>query len=351
MSAFGGVVTGVGSWPGTDPLEAATVVLGELGALPHLAELPERGMGADMIGRTAGMLVGIPLDVSTTGYRIDGTDGTAARRAHDYLGHDLDALEEAWERGGYAGTNVTVKVQATGPLSLAAALELRGGHRVLTDKGALRDVTESLCEGLRLHVADVARRLGTQVVVQLDEPAIAAVLAGSLRGTSMLHTVPALPEPNALALLDTVIAACGRPVLIHCCADDVPFGLLGRTGADAVGFDLAKISGSKALDGLGVMVDQGKALVVGAVPTRQPEQPAKAEAYAARTSALFNRLGFGAEVLATQMSVSPACGLAGAGASWARQALRLSGQVRRMVAELDKVDPNAEDLADRSARR
>ncbi|MGZ6772647.1 MAG: hypothetical protein ACXVGA_08965, partial [Mycobacteriaceae bacterium] len=65
-----GTATGIGSWPGTDPVEAARVVLGELGVLPHLVELPARGVGADMIGRTAALLVDIAVEVSPSGYRV-----------------------------------------------------------------------------------------------------------------------------------------------------------------------------------------------------------------------------------------------------------------------------------------
>lgn len=334
MSPFGGVATGVGSWPGVDPLEAATVVLGELGGLPHLPELPGRGLGADMVGRTAALLVDIPLDVSTTGYRIDGADGAVARRARDFLLHDLDSFEEAWERGGHQGSGTPVKVQAAGPLTVAAGLELRGGHRVLTDKGALRDVTESLAEGLRLHVADVARRLRTPVLLQLDEPSLPAVLAGSLTGTSILQTVPALPEPEALALLDSVVAAAGVPVLAHCCAKDAPFALLRRSRADAVGFDLALVAGAGQLDALGEVLDGGKAVVVGAVPGTRPAGQAGAAAAAARVGRLLDRLGFGHQVRSTLVSVSPACGLAGADQQWARSALRLAVQVRRALADV-----------------
>ena len=44
--------TGPGPMPGTDPRESARVVMGECHALPFLPELPERGPGADQIGRT-----------------------------------------------------------------------------------------------------------------------------------------------------------------------------------------------------------------------------------------------------------------------------------------------------------
>ncbi|MGH9152319.1 MAG: methionine synthase, partial [Acidimicrobiales bacterium] len=53
-----GSASGLGPFPGTDPVEAARVVLGELGDLPHLPQLPHRGAGADAVGRTASLLVG-----------------------------------------------------------------------------------------------------------------------------------------------------------------------------------------------------------------------------------------------------------------------------------------------------
>ena len=49
-----GAATGVGSLPGTDMVEAIKLVFGELPDLPHLPELPGRGPGAELIGRTPG---------------------------------------------------------------------------------------------------------------------------------------------------------------------------------------------------------------------------------------------------------------------------------------------------------
>ena len=48
--------TGIGSWPGTSARQAAEIVVGELHTLPHLVELPARGVGADLIGRTLALL-------------------------------------------------------------------------------------------------------------------------------------------------------------------------------------------------------------------------------------------------------------------------------------------------------
>jgi hypothetical protein len=56
-----GSATGIGSMPGTDVAEAQRIVLGELPGLPHLVELPDRGPGADLLGRGAGFLVDLPV--------------------------------------------------------------------------------------------------------------------------------------------------------------------------------------------------------------------------------------------------------------------------------------------------
>ena len=80
-----GAATGVGSMPGTDAREAAGVVAGELPLLPHIVELPARGVGADMIGRTAALLVDIAVEVVPTGYRVTARPGRDHRRATDFL--------------------------------------------------------------------------------------------------------------------------------------------------------------------------------------------------------------------------------------------------------------------------
>ena len=81
--------------PHADPREAAAVVAGELPDLPHLAELPGRGPGADMVGRAAALLVDLHVDVQPSGWRLVDRPGRDERRARSYLSHDLDELEAA----------------------------------------------------------------------------------------------------------------------------------------------------------------------------------------------------------------------------------------------------------------
>lgn len=327
-----GIATGVGSWPGTDVREAAATIVGELPDLAHLPELPGRGAGADMVGRASALLVDMQLDTTTRGYRVGARPGALARRAFDLLRTDLDALEEAWEATGSSGTGRVVKVQSIGPLSLAAQVELVNGHRILTDPGAVRDLSESLAEGLATHAAEVGTRLGAEVVVQLDEPLVPEVLAGTLRGASVLNTVRALPAPEALHILDTVVTAQPGPVLIHTCASRPPLSFLRDSAAAAVGFDLATV-GTRDLDAVGELIDTGKILALGLVPTAEPATPLTWRQLAEPGVRLVDRLGFARRTLAERVVVAPACGLGAAPLSWSRRALELASDIARVYAD------------------
>lgn len=325
-----GSATALGSWPGTDPAEATRVVLGELGVLPHLVELPGRGVGADLVGRTAALLVDLAVEVAPSGYRVVTKPGRDHRRARDLLRHDLDALEEGFERAGAAPA--AVKVQLAGPWTLAATVELRTGHRVLTDPGAVVEFAASLAEGVAQHSAEVARRLGVPVVVQLDEPALPGVLAGALPTVSGLSTVAAVAAPDAEATLRTVLGAAPGATVVHCCAASAPLTLLRRSGADAVAVDVAALRPAE-LDGVGELLQDGGVTLLGLVPSTDPGRPPTLHELAEPALRLMDRLGFSREVLASQVLVTPQCGLAGASPQWAQRALSLSGELGRAFVE------------------
>ena len=324
-----GAATGVGSLPGTDAREAAAAVVGELPLLPHLPELPDRGVGADMIGRTAVLLVDLAVEVRPSGWRVASRPGHEHRRGVDLLRGDVDALDEACEpvRPGW------VKVQAAGPWTLVGSVELRTGHRVLTDHGAVREFAASLTEGLRLHIAEVAARTAAQVVVQLDEPSLPAVLAGTLPTASGYGTVRSVSETAAKDVLRELVAALGVPVVVHCCADRPPVGLLNDIGAAAIGIDArqpAVSAGSAepaALDALGETWDAGTPLLLGLVPALAPPRPVTSRELARPAFDLADRLGFDRSRLATLAVPTPTCGLAGADPEWARRAMALAREL------------------------
>jgi cobalamin-independent methionine synthase catalytic subunit len=312
-----GAATGIGSLPGTDPREAAALVLGELPDFPHLPELPDRGAGAEMIGRTAALLVDLPVELVPSGWRITAHHGRDIRRARDFLAYDMDALEE--HAGGYMGP---LKLQAAGPWTLAAALELPNGHKVVTDSGAVRDLTASLAEGLATQVADLEARVpGATVVLQLDEPSLPTVLAGRVGTPSGWGTVRAVAadaaEDGLRAVLDTVPA--GRRV-VHSCARDTPLALLRAAGADALSID-ATIITTAHYDALGEAVEAGVSLWLGVLPAT--DAAITLDSARAPIDRLWNELGFNRGQLAASVVPTPACGLAGASPEYVRRVLAL----------------------------
>ena len=64
------------------------MVFGELPSLPYLPELPARGVGADLVGRTAALLVDLPVEVQPSGWRLSDRPGRDHHRAVDHLRRD-----------------------------------------------------------------------------------------------------------------------------------------------------------------------------------------------------------------------------------------------------------------------
>ncbi|WP_396906448.1 methionine synthase [Mycolicibacterium phlei] len=335
MSVFA-TATGIGSWPGTSPRDAAAVIVDELHQLPHLAELPARGVGADIIGRAGALLIDITLDTVPRGYRVAAGRTAVTRRAASLLDEDLDVLEEAWEKAGLRGAGRTVKVQAPGPVTLAAQLELHNGHRALTDAGAVRDLTTSLAEGVAAHRAQLARRLEAAVVVQFDEPLLPAALEGRLTGVTSLTPVHPVDESVAVGLFDECVETVGGEVMLHSCSAGVPWKVLQRTAIHAVSVDVSTLEPAD-LDGIGEFLETGRTVLLGVVATTAPQSRPSAEEIATAAASVTDRLGFARSVLRERIGITPACGLAGADAGWARRAVELAQKAADVFAE----DPDA----------
>lgn len=323
-----GAATAIGSMPGADARETAKTVTGSFEDFPYLAELPARGPGADMIGRTAGMLVELYARVEPSGWRIGDHPGRDTRRARSWLGEDLDALEEFTQ-----GYNGQLKIQAVGPWTLAAALELKNGEAALSDTGACRDLTASLVEGLRLHLEEVHRRVpGAQLVLQLDEPSLIAVLRGQVKSASGYRTHRAVDRQIVEAGLRDVVGVHGDgPVVVHSCAPDVPFALLRRAGAAAISFDFSLLT-ERDDDAIGETVEAGTRLFAGVVPGTDGRLSDPAgSVMGVRT--LWRRLGLSPGLLAEAVTITPSCGLAGASPEYARKALAHCVQAARSLAD------------------
>jgi hypothetical protein len=308
-----GPASGVGSLPGTDPAEALRLVVGELPDFAHLPELPDRGPGADLIGRSAAFLVDLAFDLTPAGWRLVPRPGIDQRRAQEFLARDLDALYDV--ASGWTGP---FKVQVAGPWTLAAGLERTRGDRAVVDAGARRDLAQSLAEGLTAHVAAVAARVpGAQVVVQLDEPSVPAVLQGGLPTVSGFGKLAAVEETVVEQELTDLVGRIPGPVVVHCCAPRVPLDLFRAAGAAGLSFDLGLV---QDLDAVGTAVEAGTHLFPGVVPGTDTTLPG-AKATASRVQAWWRELGFPADDLAGAVTLTPSCGLAGSTPGYARAAM------------------------------
>jgi len=333
--------TGAGPLPGTDPLEAMRLVFGELPDLPHLAELPARGPGADLTGRTAALLVDLPVELTPAGWRFTARPGRDLSRARAMLSTDLDALEEVAD--GYRGP---LKIQACGPWTLAATVELiRSQDPALADPGAVAELIASLAEGIVAHVADVRKRVpGAQIVFQLDEPALPAVIAGEVPTASGLNRLPTPEESDLETGLGAIIGATRAFTVVQCCALSVPFGMIIGAGADGAGCDLSKLRRAGE-DGLAEAVEAGLGIFAGVIPatgTDGAPEPPPAHQAARAVTGLWQRMGWpvarngpgGPEGVAAQVVLTPACGMAGATPGYARAAMARCREAARLLPEL-----------------
>jgi methionine synthase II (cobalamin-independent) len=342
--------SGIGSLPGSDMPAAIRLVFDGFGSapgVPYLPELPARGVGADLPGRGLALLVDLVAEVAPSGWRVADHPGRDYRRAVSHLRRDLDDLEEYTQ--DYVGP---LKVQAAGPWTLAATIELKHGDKFLADPAACRDLAESLAEGLSVHLAELRRRVpGARLVLQLDEPALPGVLRGDVPTASGFGRLRSVDESVVRQTLRQVVDTVGRieagrageagegtgpvPVIMHCCDRDVPLTVFRDAGASAIALDWSLLT-TRQDDTLAELIEAGVGLYAGVVPSTDPASavPLKYQGVVDRIMEL-RRIGLSARQLAEAVTVTPSCGMAGASPQWASRAQRLCMDTARALADVD----------------
>jgi methionine synthase II (cobalamin-independent) len=273
------------------------------------------------------------------------------------LSSDLDAMEETLD--GYRGP---LKIQLAGPWTLAATIEQPHSLKVaLADPGLVNDIASSLAEGVRAHVAELAKRVpGATLLVQLDEPSLPAVADGGIPTPSGLSRVREVDEEVLRAKLREVLDATRAYTIVHCCASGYPFEIINGAGADAVSFDLSLLK-HREYDKLAETVEGGSGLLIGALstvglargsarpsgrdsddgsraPSQRDEDPGATrptpEGTANAVREVWQRIGLPPAICAQQVVITPACGLAGVSPDQARDALRWCREAARILPEL-----------------
>lgn len=294
-------------------MEAARIIRGELGSphLPFLAELPDRGVGSDALGRTAALLVEMAVDVQPYGWRIVDRPGKDFRRAASALSTDINVLADV---AGAEDTDAPeIKLQLVGPLSIAAGLHLHNGERALIDYGARRDIADSLAAGVGGYLSRISSAVpGARLVVQVDEPDIAAVLAGTIPTSSGYRTLRAVGAQEVTESWQVVIealrAAGAAEIVVSVPEIEAPIDRIIAAGADGVAVPLRALT-TRQWEQLATAVEAGKRIWAGALDVSRGTLPKVADVVESVWRP-WHQLGLQASSLGS-IRVTPSTGLAG----------------------------------------
>jgi hypothetical protein len=307
-----GLATGIGSLPHTDATEAATVVLRRLPELPAVPQLPARDAREGMIAQWVVALpeVRVEPDGSIT---IDGWSEAEPECIVDAAAHGgflafLDAAS-ALER-----PPPRVKAQLTGPLTLGVALCAAG----MPERRAFRRAA-ALTRAWAVALEEtLARRLPeSSAVLFFDEPALVAWQ----RGGGLLD------RESAIDVLSGALAAVDSITGVHVCGDG-DLGLALEAGPDVLGVEVSDelpaqwVALARFLDGAGWVA-------WGAVPTDRPVGES-ADPHWRRLAAVWcelTKVGIDPVPLRARALITPACGLAGYGATQAERVLGIAREL------------------------
>jgi methionine synthase II (cobalamin-independent) len=317
-----GAVTSIGSLPHTDAHEAAAFVLAAHPVLPAAPQLPRRSPLEGMIAQAVRHLPGVTV----------AADGA--------LSVDLDALDPAAvgpttidgpsHRGllafldAVAGRTAPVKLQLTGPVTVARALFEAGAPRPLAIAVAaagVRAYADALLSLVREKLPEAP------LLVLVDEPGLARTMEGPSGEVDVEEVVDHLS--SVLAVLEEH-AVTG----VHCCGP-TDWQMPSAAGATVLAMPVEHDWVLASAGAINAHLDRGGWIAWGVVPTHEP-LGADPDRLWRRLSATWCELvqaGCDPIELRTQALVTPACGLAGHGVSQAAHALHLASDIAARVTD------------------
>ena len=294
-------VTAAGSLPGTDFRGALSAMAELLPEVLPLPELPDRGVGSDMVGRALGLIDGLGFDLQPAGWRLTPHAGADHRRARAQWRHDLDDAEELLQ--GFDGV---LKVGVAGPWTLAACVERFAGDRLLADHGARRELSQALAAGVEDLRGELSRRVpGATLWLQVDEPSLVAVRSGAIPTSSGFSKHRSVDTPElveALAPFGAAFAPDGGSVL-HCCAPGGWLDVARSAGFASVSVDAAIVDREE----LAAWCDEQRGVILGVVDSA-PRAPQGVDALVRRALTTWRPLQM---ALYDGVLLGTSCGLAG----------------------------------------
>jgi hypothetical protein len=311
-----GVATGIGSLPHTDADAAVEAVLRCLPELPAVPQLPARdpreGLCAQWLGALPEIAIGDDGSIVVVGASDAEPECVLDPDAHAGLLAFLDATALL------AVAPPRVKVQLTGPLTLGTALVHAG---MPPARAYRRAATVARAWSTALEEQFAVSLPGTGVLLFLDEPAL----------VQWKRDQGLVDRESAVDILSGALAAAGCVTGVHVCGDgDLALAL--EAGPQVVGVEVRDelvhdtVPIARFLDGDGW-------IAWGAVRTDRPvgESADPHWRHLATVWCELTRRGCDPVPLRTRGMITPACGLAGYGAT---QAERLLGIARELAARV-----------------
>lgn len=303
------MITGIGSLPHRDPAEAALFVLGTTD-VPYLPQLPNRHAMERMLPQWGVGLCGCGYSASELG-----------------LAYESDQLDRLEAFGGsntllqmLAPDTPSVKTQATGPVTLAAAM-LAAGH---PGGDALFDcLAEGLAIRINAHVAGIRSVLpATEMIFLLDEPALAGL------GNSAFP----IDVDSAWTLIRSVMDQLPFPVGIHCCGP-TDWSFVSSFDPAWIALDIDALGPQFEEDGeaLAAAVANGTRIMWGVSPAVMGSPPRDLVSRLQRAIGTLVLGGADMTSLTSDAMYTPSCGLAGITEG---QAEVVAVTVRTVVGEL-----------------
>lgn len=280
-----GAVTGIGSLPMSDPGQAIEFVRTWCPQLPFCPQPP------------SGDLVAVTLT------QLDPTSEAAVR---------FELFAAAALGGGFPEA-VALKIQVTGPATLAHLLRVAGVVRTV-DTALVAEMADQV---VRIATTQVRRLLpvGLPVLVYVDEPALALVDRAEFSAgkASIAHVIGS-------------IEAAGGVGGVHCCSISSPEPLAVVGGA-VVSFDATTESANAAVDPW-TYGHPSRLISFGLIPTTMP-LPTSGEAFSrwlAQASSTGDPCG-----LARRTIVTATCGLGSVDVGFARACFEMCTETGELI--------------------
>ncbi|MEY2635192.1 MAG: hypothetical protein RIS75_1132 [Actinomycetota bacterium] len=307
-----GSAVGLGSMPGTSAHESLGIITDTVTDLVHVPELPARGPGGEMVGRTVGLLHrvddGFSIETTPSGWRIARGENRIMRRANSWLNEDIDELEAvAHEHSGF------LKMQIAGPWTLAASIEMINGHRIINDFGAVQDYAQGISAAVSLFLKDARRRFPhASWVIQIDEPWIGGVLRGEVPTRTGRGSLPPVDGQTVQQLLTNIsesIHTQDAVAWIHTCANQPPLELMVKAGFDGISVDMSQLRNGDE-EFITDMWDKNVVLIAGLDTAHKGSQSNAARALLDPVVDLARKVSAPLDSLKNYLNISPTCGLA-----------------------------------------